>query len=564
MNINDIKNHLEKSFNLTITHIQPLGDGVNSYFNETFKCLAADGQKYALQCVQIASPVFAKDSYHNLSKVLAALKQAKHCQWYGYQQLELQPTLSGEFYVSYNDDLVLRVFKWIDSEEVTEVTEKIAYEAGKVLADFHLSVRHARGLSGLVNDTNAVEPLPHFHDSAWYLRQWQDALAKAEWADSSLDLTTHLAIIANGAALIADFDLFRQTQLLQQPRVMHGDPKLANMLFGHQQAVALIDYDTIMSGLWHYDVADALRSLCNTQSENGDIELVDFDMALFTAFMEGYAPALLAWTSTEKEMLVDAIALLPLELGIRFLFGCHHQHGLALDKQPLSAAKKSLIQLRLFERIKQKEVDIAQILQKIMPKTLITHPQIDEIVPVTVSISLRQTQTVLEVFYHLKSSSPLVERFTNIPLIKTEPNTAKGLWSNTCFELFIANKHSSAYVEFNGSPNGQSDVFAFLNERINMAHRPTSASTLPTCFSQAQYKWLCEVSQHEALAKVQFDLKSLVPIVDAATPLEVSITAVLKDSLTNKDYFLALCHTQDAPDFHARASFLGLHRLSDD
>lgn len=545
---------LQQLFSWQSVEIKPLGE-VNSYFNQTFKVLA-DGQAYALQCVPTQSTVFAKNAHQQLPQVLAALNKSQHKQWYPHLYLEMIATKDGDYYVpsQLNDqDVELRLFKWINSTPIEKVTESIAFEAGKILADFHLSVQSVTGLNDLVEQ--AIEPLPHFHDSAWYLEHWQQAVMQNQWADTSLNLTEHLATIEQGIDLIQQFDIFRQQQLVQQPRVMHGDPKLANILFSQQQAVALIDFDTIMTGLWHYDVADALRSLCNTQSENGDINQVSFDLSLFSAFMRGYAPALLVWTAAERAMLISAIALLPLELGIRFLFGCHQNHPLRLETQPKAAAHKSLVQLRLFKDIQAKQSLIEQILQQVMPKALVTHPQEPQLPPIMIETAIRQQNQQLEVFYHLQSVEPLLDVLAPVPLARSVENQAKGLWQHNCLEVFIANQGQQAYLEFNGAATQQSDLFVFSHERVNAQGVATSHNVLPSCATQGQWHWLySQVNRHQALAKLSLDLESVADVVDTKQPIEYSVTAVVQDN-QGQYYYLALKHCRLQPDFHARESF---------
>ncbi|WP_297925091.1 phosphotransferase [uncultured Agitococcus sp.] len=554
MNLLALSQQLQQHFSWQNVEIKPLGE-LNSYFNQTFKILA-DGQVYALQCVPTQSAVFAKNAHQQLPQVLAALNIPQRKQWYPHRYLEMIATKNGDYYLPSQingQEVALRLFKWIDSTAIAQVTETIAFEAGKILADFHLAVQDVKGLNDLVE--HAIEPLPHFHDTAWYLQHWQQALTKNQWADSTLNLKEHLTTIEQGVELIKQFDVFRQQQLQQQPRIMHGDPKLANMLFEHEQAIALIDFDTIMTGLWLYDVADALRSLCNTQPENGDINQVTFDLNLFSAFMRGYAPALLAWTDQEKQMLSSAISLLPLELGIRFLFGCHQNHPLRLEAQPQAAAHKALVQLRLFKDIQHKQPQIDHILQQKMPKTLITHPQQVQQPPVTIQTVIRQNAQQLEVFYRVASQQSLDDCLAAVPVVKIAENQAKGLWQHNCLEVFIANKNQSAYLEFNGSSTQQSDLFYFNHERVNGQGIKTSEHILPTCATQAQWQWFyMQTSNHQALAKFSLDLISVAEVIDTTQPIEYSVTAVVEDR-QGQHYYLALQHCRSEADFHARESF---------
>lgn len=553
MELMPIKTALQASFGWQALDIERLG-GQNSYFNATFRLTVAD-KHYALQCVPQQSTVFAKDAHRQLPLILSALNQPACRAWYPYTQLQLQPTIAGDFYIPLDlagQAVELRVFDWIDSEPVTTVDGDIAFAAGKILADFHMSVHEIPGLSALAADT--IEPLPHFHDSAWYLQQWDDALHTGRWSIEPGALNEHMALINNGRALIGAFDAFRQQQLQQQPRLMHGDPKLANILFRAGQAVALIDFDTIMTGLWHYDVADAVRSLCNNQAENGDPDLVGLNLLLFKRFMQGYAPALLCWHDGEREMLLAALALLPLELGIRFLFGCHRQHPLRLESDPVQAAAKALVQLRLFADIQRQTPALADIISTLMPKRLQAHPAHTATTPTGLEITtaVRHSGSELEVFYRLSSHLPLSATLAPPPLLTTPQGQAKGLWRHTCLEAFVSHPGDRAYVEFNGSPNQQSDVFIFQDERRNAEGLTTSDDILPSCSRTAEWQWFYQQHEQQALAKWQVQLASLEGITPTQA-IEYNITAVIE--LTTGEYcYLALTHCRPAPDFHARAA----------
>ena len=66
--------------------------------------------------------------------------------------------------------------------------------------------------------------------------------------------------------------------------VIHGDPKLSNFLFDikYKYVVSLIDLDTVSSGYLLTDLADCIRSICNTAGEDPDnIENVYFDINSF-------------------------------------------------------------------------------------------------------------------------------------------------------------------------------------------------------------------------------------------------------------------------------------------
>jgi len=105
-------------------------------------------------------------------------------------------------------------------------------------------------------------------------------------------------------------------------RVIHGDPKISNILFCAEtgQPVSLIDLDTVKPGLLHYDIGDFLRSACNPAGEETmDLEAVRFDIHRCRAGLAGYCSEAGSFLTTcDIGYIFDAIRLMTFELGLRF------------------------------------------------------------------------------------------------------------------------------------------------------------------------------------------------------------------------------------------------------
>ena len=125
-------------------------------------------------------------------------------------------------------------------------------------------------------------------------------------------------------------------------RITHNDTKLNNLMFdeGGNEPLCVIDLDTVMPGLIHYDFGDMIRTGCATAAEDEeDVERVDFDRNLFSGICQGYLEAGRTFlTPLEVEHLAFSAILMTLEVGIRFLtdylegdpyFKVHHpEHNL--------------------------------------------------------------------------------------------------------------------------------------------------------------------------------------------------------------------------------------------
>lgn len=145
-------------------------------------------------------------------------------------------------------------------------------------------------------------------------------------------------------------------------RITHNDTKLNNLLFDQagREPLCVVDLDTVMPGLVHYDFGDMIRTGCATAPEDeADLSRVGFDESLFEGIARGYLETARPFiTRAEVEELAFSAILMTLEVGIRFLtdylegdvyFKVHHSsHNLQRARsqfalvQRLEAAEKRM------------------------------------------------------------------------------------------------------------------------------------------------------------------------------------------------------------------------------
>lgn len=106
-------------------------------------------------------------------------------------------------------------------------------------------------------------------------------------------------------------------------RVTHNDTKLNNVLFDATagEAICVIDLDTVMPGLAHYDFGDSIRFGANTAAEDeADLSKVSLDLDYFGAYAKGFlSQAGESLTQTEIDQLAFSAKLMTFECGMRFL-----------------------------------------------------------------------------------------------------------------------------------------------------------------------------------------------------------------------------------------------------
>ena len=157
-----------------------------------------------------------------------------------------------------------------------------------------------------------------------------------------------------------------RAQGLIDERVIHGDPKLDNILFdaSGRRALALIDLDTVQPGLIQQDLGDCLRSCCNRSGESPqDQGRPDFDLGLCAAILDAYGEETRGLLGPgDIEVLYDSIRLLPFELALRFL--TDHLEGDRYFRvtHPGQNLEKARTQLDLVADIESKEPAIREII----------------------------------------------------------------------------------------------------------------------------------------------------------------------------------------------------------
>ena len=159
---------------------------------------------------------------------------------------------------------------------------------------------------------------------------------------------------------------FALTLLRQRERgrirtvAIHGDTKLDNFLFDADtmRVRALVDLDTIMPHTWLADWGDMARSLVNIVGEKEpDLNRVQVDMEVFRALAKGFLGTAREVTDAEIELMPDAVQILALELGVRFLTDYLRGDSyfkLAPGDPPDLNKTRAMVQLTLFRRLVEK------------------------------------------------------------------------------------------------------------------------------------------------------------------------------------------------------------------
>ncbi|ALF51882.1 aminoglycoside phosphotransferase [Nostoc piscinale CENA21] len=253
-----------------------------------------------------------------------------------------------------------RAISFIQDSQSFDTMPNIEYaqEIGYALGMFH----------NLISDLppeKLADTLAGFHITPRYLGHYQEVLAKTS-PKSSPEVNYCLQFVSDRTNFANILENAKAQGLLPL-RLMHGDPKINNVLFDTftQKAVGVIDLDTVKPGLIHYDIGDCLRSGCNPAGEETeDWDSVDFDTDLCAGILQGYLAVAKAFlTENDYAYMYDGIRLIAFELGLRFFTDYLAGNVYFKVKHPEHNLARAIVQFKLTESIESQETQIRQIIQ---------------------------------------------------------------------------------------------------------------------------------------------------------------------------------------------------------
>ncbi len=337
--------------------VTPLGQG---NINDTFLIRSIE-QSIVLQRINkhvFPNPDILIKNLHQLNQHLSPQLSIQKQRW---EDVTLVPAMDGALSVRDSESGVWRALSYIGDSVcfVQAKTELQAEQTGWALGHFHSK------LDGL-DPARMQIPLPGFHNLNNYLKQY-DYIQKNNKKNNSPEIQWCQAIIRENRKSA----LFLQNRLCERKsttRIIHGDPKIANVLFDKESglAVSLIDLDTVGPGFIQHDIGDCLRSVCNPAGEENGHNEVTFDLTLCENTLNGYAKAAKGLlTSYDAALIYDGIQAITYELGLRF-FSDFLQGGIYFKcSKPEDILTKAMTQFTLLQDIKAKESAIRILTQQL-------------------------------------------------------------------------------------------------------------------------------------------------------------------------------------------------------
>ncbi len=234
------------------------------------------------------------------------------------QTLRLVPTQAGEWWHEEENGARWRVFDFL--------TGLVSYDVVATPEQAYAGARSYGYFLRFLDDFPAesiVPVLPNFHNIVSRLQAFTAARTQVHGPLKSRVLQCRPEI--KRVLALAD-----QMAALQQAwerghlktRVTHNDTKFNNVLLSPAgEGRAVIDLDTVMPGIVHFDYGDGIRTAAATAAEDeADLQLVDIDREKYQAFTEGYLSVTQDYlTPAELHYLPRSGTLLAYIMAVRFL-----------------------------------------------------------------------------------------------------------------------------------------------------------------------------------------------------------------------------------------------------
>jgi Ser/Thr protein kinase RdoA (MazF antagonist) len=233
-----------------------------------------------------------------------------------------------------------------------------AVEAGRAFGAFAADLADLSG-------PPLTPTIPDFHDLALRVAQLQ-AAAEADAHDRATAVRSEIARAADRFRAVRDLLATVGAATLPE-RIVHNDCKLNNLLFDEttDEAICVIDLDTVMSGSVLYDFGELVRTgSCRAPEDETNLDRIAIDLELFDALARGYlAGAAALLTETEIRALPLAGPTMALENSVRFL--TDHLAGDSYFKihRPGHNLDRARAQMQLVEQMLAAQESLQQIVE---------------------------------------------------------------------------------------------------------------------------------------------------------------------------------------------------------
>ncbi|MCH2449944.1 MAG: aminoglycoside phosphotransferase family protein [Gracilimonas sp.] len=331
---------------LELVEVIPVKTGL---IHTSYKVTEAQEASYLLQKINTSVFRDVETLMENIALVTNILKNAFRGS--SYESLELLKTNNGQLFYK-NECAAWRIYHFKEHLTGYDVpnNKEMVREAGKAFSVF------AQALSETDPEKLSVT-IPNFHSMQKRYGQLQHALENTTAEISHIDPLSKQ--IEEFKQLLLPLEYAMDSEEIPL-RITHNDSKFNNLLFDEAgKARCVVDLDTVMPGIIHFDVGDCLRTLTPSAPED-EPELANIKLrkGFHSAFLEGFVENESGWlTKNEIKFLPYSAPYMALIMGIRFLTDYlqgniyyssdHPEHNLIRARCQVEVTKQFLDQIPL-------------------------------------------------------------------------------------------------------------------------------------------------------------------------------------------------------------------------
>ena len=283
---------------------------VNHTYKVNFRLPEGKEKSFLVQNVNtyaFRNPVGLMDNIDRVTEHIRAKKP-------GQLALHFHHTADRKTYVIDGDNF-WRMTNYVPSITYNAVNDlEVVRSAGKAFGQFQMDLAD-------FEIGQLTETIPGFHNTRKRYADFQRSVRedKAGRAAQVQEEIAYLLSVQDQACCLTD--LYHEGKL--PLRVTHNDTKINNVLFSpeNNEAMIVIDLDTVMPGLMGHDFGDAIRFAANYVEEDcPEYDKVGVSLEVFRAFAEGFlSMTAKTMTETETRTLAMSCFVLTAELATRFL-----------------------------------------------------------------------------------------------------------------------------------------------------------------------------------------------------------------------------------------------------
>lgn len=315
----DALKEISAQFNLegTVDRIEPFGNG---HINDTFKIFIKEPElpDYILQRKNHLVFKDIPGMMQNIVRVTNHIR--KKLEEEGVKDISKKvithiACADGSYFYKDDKGNYWTVFLFIPGSQSVEKIENYnhAYLAGKGFGKFQEQLADLPGEP--LNET-----IVDFHNIEFRYRNFRKAL-KINYQNRAAETQPEIDFALQHEAEM--HTLIEAQKAGEIPlRITHNDTKINNILFNEKgEILCVIDLDTVMPGLVHFDFGDAIRTAaCTTEEDETDLDKITINLEIFEAFAKGFLEETkLFLTDKEISLLAHAAKFMTFIMGIRFL-----------------------------------------------------------------------------------------------------------------------------------------------------------------------------------------------------------------------------------------------------